>query len=67
MRCPNCGYEPTINEFDWCDAPGRFYELGLKAEQEPNSTRCHPDREPVLGCPNCGVMFMNMGYVGETK
>lgn len=65
MQCPCCGYEPQINENDWCAAPGRFFALGVEAKQEGNFNWGGPievDREEVFGCPRCGVMFMNRGY-----
>lgn len=64
MFCPHCGYEPTLNEYDWCEAPGRFFELqGHEMVQEENQHSKHyPQRETVYGCPRCGILFMNMGY-----
>lgn len=67
MKCPNCGYAPTINEFDYAEAPGRFYKLPVEAKRERGeewyeSYGQEPRREQVYGCPNCGVMFMNMCY-----
>ncbi len=64
MICPNCEYEPEINEFDYCETPGRFYELGIEARRENNeewyAKHKSQDREQIYGCPRCGIMFMNV-------
>ena len=64
MKCPNCGYEPAVNEYDYCEAPGRFYELCVEAKRAATGDwySRDPDREQIFGCPSCGVMFMDMGY-----
>ena len=64
MKCPNCGYEPAVNEYDYCEAPGMFYEIGVEAKRASTDDWYNraPDREQIFGCPSCGVMFMDMGY-----
>ena len=64
MNCPNCNYEPVVNEFDYTEAPGQFFDLGIEAKRAATDEWCaqEPHREPIYGCPNCGVMFMNIGY-----
>lgn len=62
MKCPHCSYEPNINEFDWCEAPGRFFEIGLEMKQQPEGWNRESARELFYGCPRCGILFMNMGY-----
>lgn len=68
MNCPHCNYEPQINDTDYCDGPGRFYTLPLEMKQEPNPfSKYYPRRESLLGCPLCGTVFINMGYVNENQ
>ena len=68
MNCPNCNYEPEINDLDYCDGPGRFYTIALEMKQEPNPySKYDVRREPLLGCPLCGTVFINMGYVNENQ
>ncbi len=64
ITCPHCGYKPEINEYDYAEAPGRFFTLGIEAKAENNMEwfAKYDKREAVLGCPKCGIMFMNMGY-----
>ena len=60
MKCPKCDYEPEINEFDWAQGPGRFFELGIEMKQQGNEhSKYHDAREAVYGCPSCGVVFIN--------
>ena len=68
MNCPHCNYEPQISDIDYCDGPGRFYTLPLEMKQEPNPfSKYDPRRESLLGCPLCGTVFINMGYVNENQ
>ena len=61
MKCPHCEYVPEINEFDWADAPGRFFVLPIRMEQEANDQAKYGNQhEKVYGCPRCGILFMNM-------
>ena len=61
MKCPHCEYTPEINEFDYASAPGRFFVLPIKMEQESNAHAKYGDQcEKVYGCPSCGILFMNM-------
>ena len=61
MTCPHCGYEPEINEFDYAQGAGRFYTLGIEMKQQANEHSKYGDaREPVYGCPRCGVLFINV-------
>ena len=64
MNCPHCNYEPPFSEEndEYVLGDGRFFELGLKAEQEQNRHAGHTEREPVYGCPRCGVMFIPRYY-----
>ena len=63
MNCPNCNYEPQINEFDYVLGAGRFFALPLEMKQEePADSKYKPRREPMFGCPVCGTVFINMGY-----
>lgn len=70
--CPTCGYTPQVNEYDYCEPPGQFFELGVEAKRVDSIGWRGPslDYEPIHGCPRCGVMFMDMGYIPnqqETK
>ena len=66
MNCPNCNYEPQIDEFDYAEGEGRFFTLPLEMKQEPNPfSKYDAKREPMFGCPNCGTVFINMGYKNE--
>lgn len=68
MNCPHCNYEPQISDIDYCDGPGRFYTLPLEMKQEPNPfSKYDPRRESLLGCPLCGTVFINMGYINENQ
>ena len=64
MKCPCCNYEPEFSpdNDEYVLGEGRFFELEIKAEQEPNRWAKCMEREPVFGCPRCGVMFMNRYY-----
>ena len=63
MKCPHCGYEPVINEFDYCEGAGRFFAFPIEMTQLPNNHyRNDVLREAIHGCPRCGIVFMNMGY-----
>ena len=36
LCCPNCGYTPQVNEYDYCELPGQFFELGVEAKRVSN-------------------------------
>ena len=67
MKCPYCNYEPEFSpdNDEYVLGAGRFFELGIKAEQEPNQWDGDFERERIYGCPQCGVMFMDRGYEVE--
>ena len=68
MNCPHCNYEPQISDTDYCGGPGRFYTLPLEMKQETNPfSKYYPRRESLLGCPLCGTVFINMGYINENQ
>ena len=62
MMCPNCDYEPGDGgDYDYVEAPGRFYELALEMKQVANQHSKYDDRREALhGCPNCGLVFINV-------
>lgn len=64
MKCPHCNYEPEFSpdNDEYVLGEGRFFALGIKAEQEQNRFVEYTEREPVFGCPRCGVMFMERYY-----
>ena len=51
MKCPHCNYEPEFspNNDEYVLGEGRFFELEIKAEQEPNAGSSYAEREPVFG------------------
>lgn len=67
MKCPHCEYEPSENEYGYCDSPGRFYKHPVKADREKTDEwySKNDEREAVYGCPKCGIMFMDFGYSGD--
>ena len=64
MKCPHSNNEPEFSpdNDEYVLGEGRFFELEIKAEQEPNRWAKYMEREPVFGCPRCGVMFMERYY-----
>ena len=68
MKCPNCGYVPDVNEFDYCEAPGHFFTLGVEM-QRPDLGEWYSrgsnqrERREVFGCPSCKVVFI--GFATE--
>lgn len=63
MKCPHCNYEPEFSlDNEYVLGEGRFFELGIKAEQAQNRFVEYTERKPVFGCPRCGVMFMERYY-----
>ncbi len=64
MKCPHCNYEPEFSpdNDEYVLGEGRFFELGIDAKRRTNELWADEEREPVFGCPRCGVMFMERYY-----
>lgn len=57
--CPTCGYKHGFGHIDdefkqVSDGQGEFYQLAIKMQRGGWDR----DENNVLGCPNCGSLFM---------
>lgn len=63
MKCPHCEYK---HGYEWVKEAnekiegdkGDFFSLPIKMEREaPWEPK---EEEQIYGCPNCGILFMNV-------
>jgi hypothetical protein len=70
--CPSCKYTHGSGftggtNGEWKQINGRhgeFYKLPVKMEQDDYGS---PNRTDILGCPNCGQMFMEGRWPNEKQ
>lgn len=67
-ECPSCGYKHGDGYVDneWQNVRGKqgeFYELPVKMRKEEFFQAYEA---PLIGCPNCGSLFMEGHFPKET-